>query len=44
MLVRKLLVWKLIIGRDGLEDKTTKDGGCVRDSAGSGEDLVAGLF
>jgi hypothetical protein len=35
---------EIIIGRDGLEDKTTKDGGCVRDSSGLGEDLVAGLF
>ena len=32
--------FEIIIGRD----KTTKDGGCVRDSSGSGEDLVAGLF
>jgi uncharacterized protein (UPF0248 family) len=28
---------EIIIGRDGLEDKTTKDGGCVRESSGSGE-------
>ena len=32
---------EIIIGRVDLEDKTTKGSGCVRESFGSGEDLVA---
>jgi hypothetical protein len=32
------------IGTDGLEENTIKDDGRVRDSTGSGQDLVAGLF